>query len=338
MPRLAGDAVAKNPRLLAKVDFSGMKAQAVWREALDINPESWRGPTDPAAAFHSVLDRMLDGREADLSLIERLSYAPIADLGDYPHRSEIWSRATGITLANFLTATSSAWLRRVESDGVPFAPEHVLQTAILENEELERTLDALIPNRVGAAMRIVTALDRYDEQRFLGLIESTMSRTTSLWARDAEGIGHLILKRQWNEATADLVTRYEYGRSDLRPALRTCHDMLDFWVRWRLWLTPIPETEKWQAFEELAAELYPSGPDDQGLWDRAGGDDADLSSKEDGRTRWRKALRNIRNGKGPIPAAILTEMMEDFPNNERIPHLAEDRVFREGPPNSSRNK
>jgi len=328
VPKLAGEAVAKKPNLLANVDFTGMQAQAIWREALALNAESWRGPTAPAAAFHSILDRMLEVGEADPSLIDRLSYAPIADLGEYSRRPEVWTRIGDVALDNLLAATASGWLQRAASEGVPSVPESVLQTAIFENDEFEPTLDGLIPGRIGVALRIVTALDRYDEQRFLGLIENTMSRTTSLGARDSEGIGRLILQRQWKETTADLVARYESGRSDLKPALRTCHDMLDFWVRWRLWLTPISETEKWQALGELAAELYPSGPDDQGLWDRAGGDDADLSSKEDGRTRWRKALRNIRNGKGPTPAALLASMMEDFPNNERIPHLAEDHVFR----------
>ena len=341
MPRFAGDAVAKNPRLLAKVDLSGTKAQAIWREALALNPDSWRGPTDPEAALHLLLDRMLDGGEADPALIQRLSDTPVADLGAYSRRPEVWSLIGDIgdaVIDNLLAATASGWLQRAKNDGVPFAPESVLQTAILDNDALESTLDALIPNRIGAAMRIVTTLDGYDEQRFLGLLDRIMPRTTSLGAPDAEGMGRLILQRRWKEVAAALVTQCESGRSDLRPALRACHDMLDFWVRWRLWLSPISAMEKWQAFEELAAKLYPSGPDDQGLWERAGGNDADLASKEDGRTRWRRALRDIRNGKGPTPSAVLATMKEDFPKNEHIPHLAGDRVFGGGVPDSPRVK
>lgn len=125
MSRLAGEVVARDPRLLAEIDLTEINAQAIWPEALDIEPECWRAPADPSAAFHSILDHVLDGGDADPSLIDRLSCAPVAD------------------------------------------------------------------------------------------------------------------------------------------------------------------------------ELYPGGPDDEGLWERAGGDDADLSTKEAGRTRWRTALRNVRNGKGP---------------------------------------
>ena len=338
MPPLAGEAVAKDPGLLAAVDLTAIEAQAIWREALAIDCESWRGPADPAATLHSILDRLLDGGEADPLLIDRLSETPIADLGVYPRRPDVWSRIGKVALDNLLAATASGWLRRAKSNGVPFVPEQDLQTAILESGELEPTLDALIPNRVGTAVRTVTALDRYDEQRFLRLMEHSMARTTSLAIPDAEGIGRLVQERRWEDVAADLVARCKSGRQDLKPALRACYDMLDFWERIALRLTRVSESEKWDAFEALAAELYPGGPDDQELWERAGGDDADLSSSGDGRTRWRKAVRNIRNGKGPTPAAQLAAMKEDFPRNERILHLAGDRVFGGGAPDGPRGE
>ena len=338
MPQLAGEAVAKDRGLLAEVDLTVIKAQAIWREALAIDRKCWQGPADPTATFHSILDRLLDGGETDPSLIERLSETPVADLGAYPRRPEVWPRIGDLALDNILAATASGWLRRAESGGVPFVPEHDLQIAIIENDELESTLDALIPKRVCTAVRIVTALDQYDEQRFLRLIENSISRTASLATPDAEGIGRLVLERRWEYMAAALVARYRNGRRDLKPALRACCDMLDFSERFFLGVTPVSEWEKWKVFETLVAELYPGGPDDYGLWERAGGKDADLSSKGAGRTRWQEAMRNVRNGRGPKASALLAAMMVDFPNNERIPHLAGDRVFGGGIPDSPRVK
>ena len=327
MPRLAGEAVAKASRILAEMDLTAIKAQAIWCEALAIDPESWRGPADPAAAFHSILDRLLDGSGTVPTLIERLSDTPVADLGSYPRRPEIWSRIGGVARHNLLATTVTGWLKQATSVGVPFVPEYDLQTAILEHDELEQTLNALIPNRVGTAVRIVTALSPYDQQQFLRLLRKSTSRTTSLSIPDAEGIGRLVLERRWEVVAADLVGQFKSGRRDLKPALRACYDMLDWWERIVLGLVPVSECEKWEGFQELAVELYPGGPDDGGLWERAGGDDADLPTKDDGRSRWRTAVRNIRNGKGPTPSALLDAMMKDFPNNKRIPHLVGDRVF-----------
>lgn len=327
MPPLAGQAVAKDPKLLAGLDLTPTAAQAIWREALAIKPESWQGPTNPAAAFYSILDRLLDSNQIDPMLLERLSDTPLADLGDYPRRPEIWSRMAEDARHKMLSKTANSWLKNAAGGHGAAAPEQELQTAILKDHELEPTLDALIPTSVGNAVRIVTALSRYDEQRFLQLLSTLTSRTTSLAAPDAQSIGRLVLQRRWEDAAAYMLAQFKSGRHDLKPALRTCSAMLNWWDRFYYALVPISEFETWEAFQELAAELYPGGPDDEGLWERAGGDDADLFAGRNGRTRWRDALRKARYGKGPTPSALLAKMMEDFPNNKRLPHLAGDPVF-----------
>ncbi len=327
MPRLAGEVVAKNPELLAGLDFTPTAAQAVWREALAIEPESWHGPTNPAAASYSILDRLLDDGQTDAMLLERLSDTPLADLGNYPRRPEIWSRLGDDARHKMLARTATAWLKNAAGAHGPATPEQELQTAILEDDELGQTLDTLIPDRAGTAVRIIAALSRYDEQQFLQLLGTLMSRTMYLATPDAESIGRVVLQRRWKNVAAYLLGQLKSGRRDLEPALRTCCDMFDWWDRLVYGLAPISELEKWDALQELAAHLYSGGPNDQGLWERAGGDDADLSTGRDGRTRWRDALRKVRYGKGPTPSAMLARMMEDFPHNEGIRHLAGDPVF-----------
>ena len=330
LAQLAGEAIASEPALLAGVDMACQKAQAVWREALAIDPKSWQGPTDPVAAFHSILDCMLESGDADTSLIALLSDTPLADLGTYPRRPEVWSRISGTPLNNLLAGTAKGWLQAASrARKPPFVPEDTLQFAILESDgEVECLLDALIPARSGAAVGIVSALSGYNEQRFLRWIDSVLLRTDSLAGSDAEAIGRLLVEREWRQAASDMVWRYRSGRPDLRPLLRTCYDMLGFWDRFTLNLTRVSESEKWRALESLAAELYPGGPDDQGLWERAGGKDADLPSKGAGRSRWRQGIRDMRRGRQPAPSVLLAEMMEDFPNNEQLVHLAGDDVFR----------
>ena len=253
MPRLAGEAVVKKPSLLAEVDLTAVKAQAIWREALTAAPESWRAPADPVAAFRSILNHLLDGGETDTSLIERLADTPVADLGTYPRRPEIWSRIRGVALHKLLAATAKGWFREATSDGIPFVPEYDLQAAILEDDEFQEAVDALIPNRLGTVVRIVAALPQYGEQQFLRLLRESTSRTVSLPSPVAEGIGTLVLKRRWQDVAEDLVGQYRTGRRDLKPALRRCRDLLDVWDRLLLGLAPVSKSEKWKCFEELAA-------------------------------------------------------------------------------------
>lgn len=110
----------------------------------------------------------------------------------------------------------------------------------------------------------------------------------------------------------------------MKPALRVCHDMIGIFTRWTLDLSLVSYDDKWRVLEDLAAELYPNGPDHNEVWDRAGGRDADLQSFGSGRSRWRDAITQMRRGRGPRPARLLDEMRQDFPFNDEVRHLASD--------------
>ena len=324
---LAGEVIAKKPKLLSNVDLTGTNAQAVWREALIIDPDAWQGPADPKGVFHAILDDLLDGRSVNSSLVDHLSNLPIADLGNYPRRSEVWSRVSDIAHDNTLAATAEGWLRCAESSGIPFKPDQDLQSAILANDTFEPTLDARISGRIDIAIQIIAALDRYDEHRFSCLLQSVISGSYSLSLRDAEEIGCLVSERRWDTVAGDLLARYRSGRRDLEPALRACRSLFDTWTQIRLGLTPLSEKEKWKVFEDLATELYSDGPDSEELWQRAGGKNADLKHRGSGRERWHQALRQIRNGKGPPPTVLLDRMLKDYPGNEGIRYFADNHVF-----------
>ena len=120
--QLGAEAVAKKPELLAGLDLSLAKAQAIWRQAILIDAKCWQGPSDPAAAFHRILDGLLDAGEADRALIDLLVQTPLADLGSYARRSEVWSRIAGASRQIMLVATANEWLRRVSETTIPFRP------------------------------------------------------------------------------------------------------------------------------------------------------------------------------------------------------------------------
>ena len=329
MTQFAAKAVAKNPKLLDGVDLTESAAQIIWRKALTIDLKSWQGPTDPEAAFHSILDHLLDDGQVDPMLLERLSYTPLADLGGYSRRSEIWSRIGGSAHHKMLTETANNWLKNAVGGHDPATPEKDLETAILESSELERALNTLIPSHAGRAVRIVVALSHYDQQRFRQLLTTLMTQTNALTTTDAESIGRLVRQRRWEDVVAYLLDQFKSGRQDLKPALCACSTMINFIDKLVYSLEPVSESEKWEALQKLAADLYPSGPDEGGLWERAGGNNADISTGSNGRTRWRDTLKNMRNGKEPLPLVLLSRMMEDYPNNEQISHLASDPVFAE---------
>src|SRR5690606_37530643 len=97
-----------------------------------------------------------------------------------------------------------------------------------------------------------------------------------------------------------------------------------------IWLgiSPVTDAEKRVSFVELAAELYPSGPDHNSLWERAGGKDSDLTHHGSGVGRWRDAVRAIQNGKKPPFSKLMQEMRRDFGANPKLRIMADDPLFR----------
>ena len=325
--QLAAEEVARKPELLKHADFRDASVQDVWALALTTNADAWRGPADPQKAFTAVIDEFIQGRSANFDLLAALSLAPVADLGDYPRRAEVWDRVGSPARDNLLKATAAGWLRRATSEAVPYSPDRELQAVLLADDALDRTL---LHTDIGAAVRTVSALSGYDETRFLRWLADIAASRHALAAIDAEALGSVILERHWQRAVDDTVNRTRAGRHDLKPALRICHKMIGIVSRWWLGVSPVSYDEKWQVLEDLAADLYPTGPDYNELWDRAGGRQADLQGHGNGRARWHNAIGQIRHGKGPRAAQLLWEMYHEHPRNEQVRRLAADPDFEGG--------
>lgn len=325
--RLAGEMAAANPKLLSGVDFTEITAQRIWALAVSENADAWQGPEDPRTAFCAVLDGLVEGKTVDRILIAQLSVSPVADLCDYPRRTDVWSRVEGRPRDYLLAATATGWLQRVANGSSTPPPERELQAAIVAGRELDTILGASIPSRIGIATQLIGVLDQFDEQRFLRWLQSVVSCVRALGTSDAEAIGRLILNRRWSRAADELARLNRTGRSDIRPALRVCYALLDLWTRFLLRLAPLSYTEKWELLETTAAELYPSGPDHDELWERAGGSNSDLLHHGKGRARWRDALAQIRRGKGVRVDKLLNEMQREYPYNDQLRYLAADYAF-----------
>ena len=75
-----------------------------------------------------------------------------------------------------------------------------------------------------------------------------------------------------------------------------------------------------------AAALYPAGPIEKGIWERAGGDLAAITLGGTGRSMWWSALRELDQGGGGqsiTMASLVAEMLDDYPNNDMLRTLAD---------------
>ena len=76
-----------------------------------------------------------------------------------------------------------------------------------------------------------------------------------------------------------------------------------------------------QAIAALFSRLYPLGPTDQAIWERAGGDLSRLRLSGQGRTDWFRAIQLIHRGGGVTIDMICREALTDFPKNRDVERL-----------------
>lgn len=326
--RIAGETVAKTPTLLAKRDMSADANRRIWAAALEANPESWRGPADPRRDFYQILVEQIEGQYAPAELLERLSTTPLADLSSFARRGELWRHMSGVVRDRLLVATIDAWFARAGDDTHDPTVELEMAARILQDPRLDQLLTRLSAGRIAAGLRVIAALAGLDDTRFRRWIIAAVGSTRPLTTQDADLVGQSVAAPGRRDVVDDLISIYRSGRQDVGPVLRHCLDLMSFWDRWLLGLAPVTTTEKWESFMQLAAELYPSGPDYNSLWERAGGRDSDLVHHGSGNSRWRAAVREMQRGKPPRIAQLVREMRNDFEGNPKLRLLADDPLFR----------
>ncbi|MHC5131837.1 GAP1-N1 domain-containing protein [Pseudomonas glycinis] len=320
---LAAEHVLDSPEIFAELELVAVAEQAIWEAALRRNPTLWQAPRTPFVCRDKILEKFVKDEEIYQPLLAALAATPLADLSDFASRDFVWAKMEVRVQRAYLCATADGWIKRAAQGGIPF----VLSPLLMAEVKLSPELDSLLKNEslgVGIRIQIIEELDHFDEQRFLNWIQDLIAQPKLLLHQDAEKIGYLILRNKWDSGLREILSKYRAHRTDLKPALRICSSMLGWFDRWKLDISAVTAEEKWDAFVELAAQLYYSGPEHDQIWSRAGGENSDLPTRGSGKSMWSHALANVRNGRGPSSARLISEMLRDYSTNEQLQLLAND--------------
>ena len=227
----------------------------------------------------------------------------------------------------FLAATADGWLTCFVQGTSGCIPEPALERRILEPARLEPFLKRCLDQNIAHGAQLFSVLPNVLEDRFIVWLGQVLDSYKELSAGAVEHLGQIVVARNWSKALDILVQQFRNNRRDLLPALRICSSMLSVWDRWWLGITSLTKADKWDLFDEIAVELYPSGPDQDELWERAGGRNGDLEKQGTGSIRWKAVLRQMARGQNPRPAKLLSVMLRDYPSNDRLRFLANDHEF-----------
>ena len=308
----AGAAAVVIPEALKPTRPTNRNWRAVLASATARGADPWTWIEAPDAV-EPVLSAFLDGETNLIPLVTALSANDAVDVLGFPRRSEVWTAVDEPYRTSLLQRTALAATMRGDTST---AMELPLIEAVCSSANL----------RAVATLDVGRAIDALDALAQSCTAESAVeiARTATLNG-DSRRFGRIIAANRWTEA-ARFLAATATRRADLRPAADECCRLLSGWDRLNLTLgagTRPTRTELSDGLRDVATTLYPTGPHDGGLWERSGGNPADIPTIGTGRHQWTRAIRAIAKGATGAPSMrdLLDTMIGDYGHNEDLTKL-----------------
>jgi len=332
---LAGAAAGDDPTLLASFDPGVSAWRRIWSVALGRNPRAWQGVADQDSVRIAMVQQLRTGTILEPEFLEQIALTPMANLAQIHDRSFVWDVLPATLRDRFLTATARGWIVDfVESERTASDADAALRRAVTSapiRDEFIATYDA----RVDPILRYFEAFEEVPEHVATAWLRKLRDRHASIGQDEATRLGTLARDRNWhNVASVVAAMLHTDGLSGLAPAaitMRGIFHMMDLGMLMiRGFLAVSSPQDVWAVFEEIACELYPSGPNEIELWSRAGGKKADLPDGHTGRARWHMTIALLRNGGSQLaPFELLKTMIQDHPRNEKLSWILQQDQFKE---------
>lgn len=314
----------ENPLILKNVSYTNDESLFIWSQVLEKNLDAWNAPNQPKQILYLLLDSYIDNGKSDhVKLITLLSNTPIADLCDYPRKSSVWTLSNLGNLSQYLEQTALSWYERaLNMNFIELDKE--LESAICNIKNLDEKMKQDTLNNTTAIIEIFERVNLFSEDIFIEWLTFWIEKSRYKSKSDIDRIGRLVKRKNWKSA-ADLILQYsKTSVPDLKVVLPFWRGLLPFWDWFEV--SPYGFQQKWEALTELLLELYPSGPEDERLWSRAGGKRSLLKNIGSGQDNWLDAIEKMKKGAKPDPVDLIEKIKNDFPGNHKIATL--EKLFR----------
>lgn len=318
--RIAGKLIAQNSKLLDGIDITTEGWQLCWVAATEQGCEVWSGLSDPQHTLFEILDHLMAGNTFNETLLNAISTGKYCSLKDYPQRASIWAALPEKVRLRFVTATLVELIDELAINKISYnGLEAELQKG-LQSKEVRHHLITSKTLPLNKKLRLFDVLPGLGENHAEQLIPNH-----HFPAAEAEKFGQLVSTNKW-KTVADQLYNIRIHRMDLVPALVQSSHLLGFWQRLGLSVSglkrdAISTEEWWNEFLEIASRLFPGGPEQDGLWELAGGDLSQLYTSGSGREKWNRATRILRNDGIPTVKKLIKKMRDEYPSNEQLKNL-----------------
>ncbi|MEH6396126.1 GAP1-N1 domain-containing protein [Pseudoalteromonas sp.] len=318
---IAGKLIAENSNLMKGVDITSKGWQNCWKTAIEHGSEVWQGIPKPQQVLFEILDHMLAGNSFNSTLLSAISIGKYNNLKDYPQRVSIWSVLPEHARTEFVSATFVELM--VDNANGKFN-YNVLESELKKELQSQKVQQYIFSSK---AIPLTKKLQLFGVFSSLGEYHARqLIQDNQFSPAEAKEFGRIVATTgHWKTVVDELYNKRSH-RNDLLPALLQCSHLLGFWQRMALASSGLKpdaiSAEEWMdEFFEIAIKLFPSGPDQNGLWVSAGGDQSQLITAGTGRDKWSHAVQIMRNNGNPTRKKLLSKMRDIYSSNEILKKL-----------------
>lgn len=318
---LVAERILCTPLLLNDIDPKNDEWLQLWLVYIKSGGEAWDGIVQPEQVLFALLDRVVAEEIIDDELLLFLSGSRHAGLQKYPRRQQLWSYVSGKTKKNLVLATIKQMLMEGGSGAflIISGAETEIRSVILQPEMAHQLIkDENLP--FGTRLELFERVKELyrDSSLFEFILEAG-----HISPLEAVMVGKMVSRLQWRSGLQLLMEKAE--RDDIFiGAVRECWSMVSIFKklthsRWAPRTgSSITEDEWWSTFSEKCTTIYQRGPEENGLWTRAGGEVSDLPISGTGKEKWIFVLAKLRKGAFSkiTVSRLLREMVSENQNEE----------------------
>ena len=319
--QLAGKLIYKNSKLLKHINIAKEGWQRCWESAIEQGAQVWGGIPNPQKILFEIMDHLFSGNAFSDNILIAMSVTKHSSLKSYPERESIWAHLPEKARNGFITGTLTDLIEELASNKLNFSELEIELKTGLQSQKLHLQIinDKTIP--LASKLQLFNVIPNIGENQAKQLII-----THHFLPEDAEEFGRIVSNNKW-KTIVDVLYNNRFKRKDLNPALLRCSHLLNLFQRFGLSISglkqdAITQDEWWNLFLNNAVKLYPTGPNQNGLWLSAGGKLEELNRQGiSGKESWSFAIESIRKGGLPSAKKLLLEMQKEYPGDNILIQL-----------------
>ena len=322
--------LVKNRSLLSEINIKNQAWQKLSVLMLEQDDKLfWKNVLKGKELVYEILDLLISDSLEEKSLISFASKSQFANLMEYHSRKDIWIHLIGKEKENFIIETAKGWWNLFFQN--KFQKEEPIENALFELVASDEFIESELSKNETPVFGLIELFKRFDslpQRKFNFLLNRIVWVVNPIIQVDSISLGRFINERNWYDSAKSILSLVDRNnRGDLSLALYECEDLIgwfdSFWsnslssrrrtrFQWEDW---------WKTFTETLIELYPEGPNQRKLWQKAGGDVSLLNDRGNNKDRWENAIDSLINGSagGDISTSkIIKQVKKHYDKNPKI--------------------